>query len=63
MLLIVRSTASFPGLGRMFMAHPHRWALAFLGSGLGGSFRQRGGIGTASTCEAGRPTRVAPRAK
>jgi hypothetical protein len=22
---------------RMFMAHPHRWALAFLGSGFGGS--------------------------
>jgi hypothetical protein len=30
----------------MFMAHLHRWALAFLGSGFGGSYanrrRQRG---------------------
>ena len=24
-------------LGRMFMAHLHRWALAFLGAGFGGS--------------------------
>jgi hypothetical protein len=23
------------------MAHPHRWALAFLGSGLGGSYANR----------------------
>jgi len=27
----------FPRHCRMFMAHLHRWALAFLGSGLGGS--------------------------
>src|SRR6478752_6218411 len=47
--------------GRMFMARPHRRALAFLGSGSLVSVKQRGGIGTASTCEADRPTRVAPR--
>ena len=47
---IVRDRVS-PALGRMFMAHLHRRALAFLGSGFGGSFRQRGGIGTASACE------------
>jgi hypothetical protein len=41
------SAQSPPALGRMFMAHLHRWALAFLGSGFGGS-SQRGGIGTAS---------------
>jgi len=35
------SQISSPALGRMFMAHPHRWALAFLGSGFGGSFRAR----------------------
>ena len=29
--------SQFPRHCRMFMAHPHRWALAFLGSGFGGS--------------------------
>ena len=51
----------FPRHCRMFMAHLHRWALAFLGSGFGGSFRQRGGIGTASACEPAKWNRVAPR--
>ena len=33
MLLLSRQYIPFPGPSRMFMAHLHRWALAFLGSG------------------------------
>ena len=62
MLWIVRSQ-SFPGLGRMFMARPHRRALAFLGFWVRRLLGQRGGIGTASACEPAKRNRVAPRAK
>ena len=41
MLLIVKISTRFPSSGRMFMAHLHRWALAFLGSGFGGSYANR----------------------
>ena len=60
---LLLSGSKFPRLGRMFMAHLHRWALAFFGLWVRRLLGQRGGIGTASTCEADRPTRVAPRAK
>jgi hypothetical protein len=44
-----KSDQGFPALGRIsWPALPA--ALAFLGSGFGGSFRQRGRIGTASAC-------------
>ena len=58
---IVRSTASFPGTAgcswpTLTGGLWHFWVL-----GSAGSFRQRGGIGTASACEPARPNRVAPR--
>ena len=37
-MLCLQRRQRFPGSGRMFMAHPHRWALACLGSGSGSSF-------------------------
>jgi hypothetical protein len=47
----------------MFMARPSGGLWHVWGSGLGGSFRLRGGIGTASACELAKWNRVAPRAK
>ena len=51
----------FPRHCRMFMAHLHRWALAFLGFWVRRLLGQRGGIGTASASQPAKRNRVAPR--